>query len=122
MKHFVQFLLISGILLQSFSSVFVIAGYELNKDYITKTYCVNKAKPILHCNGMCHLQKELKTQEKKEQSQNSSSKEKQECFQFFQFAEIFAFIDHSIADHHFPVYILSSFPEVSFSVFHPPIS
>jgi len=41
------------------------AGYvgyfELNKDYIIKKYCVNKAKPKLKCNGKCHLSKKLTT-------------------------------------------------------------
>ena len=39
------------------------AGYvgyfELNKEYIIKKYCVNKAKPKLKCNGKCHLSKKL---------------------------------------------------------------
>ncbi len=33
--------------------------YQLNIDYIIETYCVNKAKPELQCNGKCHLAKQL---------------------------------------------------------------
>lgn len=33
--------------------------YELNIDYIVDTYCVNKDKPELKCNGKCHLAKQL---------------------------------------------------------------
>jgi hypothetical protein len=44
------------------------ADYELNKDYITKNFCVNKAKPMMHCNGKCHMRKELAQQDKKENS------------------------------------------------------
>lgn len=33
--------------------------YELNVDYIIETYCVNKDKPELQCNGKCHLSKQL---------------------------------------------------------------
>ncbi len=33
--------------------------YELNIDYIIETYCVNKEKPKLECNGKCHLMKQL---------------------------------------------------------------
>lgn len=33
--------------------------YELNIDYIIETYCVNKDKPELKCNGKCHLAKKL---------------------------------------------------------------
>jgi len=33
--------------------------YELNIDYIIETYCVNKDKPELQCNGKCHLSEQL---------------------------------------------------------------
>ncbi|MDO6598162.1 hypothetical protein Q4512_14660 [Oceanihabitans sp. 2_MG-2023] len=33
--------------------------YQLNIDYIVETYCVNKEKPTLQCNGKCHLAKQL---------------------------------------------------------------
>lgn len=33
--------------------------YQLNIDYIIETYCVNKEKPKLQCNGKCHLMKQL---------------------------------------------------------------
>jgi len=36
-----------------------VADYIINYDYITKVLCVNKAKPMMHCNGKCHLMKEL---------------------------------------------------------------
>ena len=36
-----------------------LAYYELNVDYIIETYCVNKEKPVLECNGKCHLATQL---------------------------------------------------------------
>lgn len=33
--------------------------YELNIDYIIDTYCVNKDKPQLNCNGKCYLSQQL---------------------------------------------------------------
>ena len=33
--------------------------YIVNYDYISKVLCINKDKPTLHCNGKCHLMKEL---------------------------------------------------------------
>lgn len=38
---------------------FPVLEYFVNYDYIVKELCVNKAKPELHCNGKCHLAKEL---------------------------------------------------------------
>lgn len=51
---------------QSFSGVFIQLGYVLNPDAFAK-YCVNKAKPKLHCNGKCQMAKKIKEEEKKEQ-------------------------------------------------------
>ncbi|WP_405563641.1 hypothetical protein [Polaribacter sp. Asnod6-C07] len=36
-----------------------IGYYQLNIDYIIETYCVNKNKPELQCNGKCHLAKQI---------------------------------------------------------------
>ena len=33
--------------------------YVVNKEYVAKALCENKAKPQLHCNGKCHLAKQL---------------------------------------------------------------
>jgi hypothetical protein len=41
------------------SNTIVWLNYTLNKAAITKQYCENKAKPELHCNGKCHLAKQL---------------------------------------------------------------
>jgi len=35
-------------------------NYAVNKNYIAAALCENKDKPMMHCNGKCHLQKELK--------------------------------------------------------------
>jgi len=35
--------------------------YELDKEYITEQFCVNKDKPALKCNGKCHLATQLTT-------------------------------------------------------------
>lgn len=39
--------------------IFPVIDYAVNYDYITEVLCINKAKPELHCNGKCHLMKEL---------------------------------------------------------------
>ena len=36
-----------------------VVEYVVNYEYISKVLCVNKAKPTIHCNGKCHLMKEL---------------------------------------------------------------
>ncbi len=39
--------------------VLPVLDYIVNYDYIASELCENKAKPELHCNGKCHLAKEL---------------------------------------------------------------
>lgn len=34
--------------------------YAIHQDYFAKVLCVNKDKPEMHCNGKCHLKKEIK--------------------------------------------------------------
>ena len=36
-----------------------VVEYVVNYEYISKVLCVNKDKPMLHCNGKCQLMKEL---------------------------------------------------------------
>ena len=47
----------------------VCLDYEMRKDYIAKTLCVNRNKPKLNCNGKCYLAKKLAQAEKQEQRQ-----------------------------------------------------
>jgi hypothetical protein len=33
--------------------------FEMNRDFIAANYCENKARPVMQCNGKCHLSKQL---------------------------------------------------------------
>jgi len=48
------------ILLQTFSQELMVLDYQVDKERITELFCVNKARPQLHCNGKCHLAKQLR--------------------------------------------------------------
>lgn len=49
--------------------------YEFNKDFITANFCENKARPAMHCNGKCHLSKQLaKAAEKPATSEKNNIK------------------------------------------------
>jgi hypothetical protein len=55
----IWFIVIVLILFQQSAGFIIILNYYQNKAEITKLYCVNKEKPILKCNGKCHLKKSL---------------------------------------------------------------
>jgi hypothetical protein len=59
MKYLVTILLMWLIALQTFSKMLIIMGYRWNKDYISKTLCVNRANPKSCCRGKCFLNKKL---------------------------------------------------------------
>lgn len=48
------------LLLQSFGQEVLVVNYQVNKARITQLFCVNKARPRLHCNGKCYLAKQLR--------------------------------------------------------------
>lgn len=66
MKAFFSYLLISLVLLQTFSREVLVVDFTLNRATITARFCVNKARPQLHCDGKCYFAKKLKQQEERE--------------------------------------------------------
>lgn len=74
-------LLLLIVLLQTAGKWLILADYALNKAYIARTLCVNKSKPSMHCNGKCHLRKQLQKEENgDEQTPNRSYQKFQEVF------------------------------------------
>ena len=65
-KSLIAIPLIIAFAAQTFSAAFIQLGYAVNPAAFAK-YCVNKAKPKLHCNGKCQMMKKIKEEEKKEQ-------------------------------------------------------
>lgn len=48
--------------------------YWVNYEYIAKELCENKAKPEMHCDGKCHLKKELAKASEDEKPLSSEKK------------------------------------------------
>lgn len=78
MKAFFSYLLISLVLLQTFSREVLVVDFALNRATITARFCVNKARPQLHCNGQCYFAKQLKKQQERENKAPNPLKEKLE--------------------------------------------
>ena len=58
--------------------VLPVLDYVINYDYISKVLCENKEKPLLHCNGKCHLMKELaKAAEQQKQDTDKKTAQQQ---------------------------------------------
>jgi hypothetical protein len=70
-------ILVLAILTQSMSKGIILLSYFTNKQAYEK-YCVNKARPQLHCDGKCQMAKKIKAEEERDQKdplKNSLSSE-----------------------------------------------
>ena len=120
MKQITVFLLVLVILAQSVGKLALLSNYLVNRDFITLNYCENKNKPKLHCNGKCHLSKQLKEQEKQEGSSKNNTKsidETQFCSEYVH-AISPRVVYISISENW--SYINRETDNTSPSIFHPP--
>lgn len=119
MKQAATILLIILVFFQTFSRFVIEASYLINKGYISKYLCENKNHPELKCCGKCYLKKQLKKQDKEEQSTNfkKSNPEVQFFIQNNNVAINRFFIFKKATFYTSNYSVLASFPR---AVFHPP--
>ncbi|POY38393.1 hypothetical protein C3K47_03060 [Solitalea longa] len=110
-----------AILLQTFSSLVIVSGYEVNKSFISTYLCENKNKPKLHCNGQCYLMKALKKEAaEQEQKANNSLREKFEI-NLFEHSVVQNFIDSTYIELTQQRFFLQKETcTVSLSIYQPP--
>ena len=72
MKHLLLALLLIGLMLQNFSKHLIMLEFRVNRDYIAKVLCVNRNKPQMHCDGKCHLKKQLETDDQPQKNRSNS--------------------------------------------------
>jgi len=120
LKSFIAILLVCAFILQSAGKLLIIVNYQVNKESITKIFCENKTKPLLKCNGKCHLKKQLAKQDKKENTPSNNIKTKLEI-QLFSENKSFAFVNSiTKKNRHYSIYLFSDSDPHPSSVFHPP--
>lgn len=106
-------------LIQSFTRSFIYLNYEVNKDYISNVLCENKEKKEMHCEGKCHLKKELDKEEKSESTPTANNKEKFEITLFNE--SITEFLIYIVSKAVYTVSYIAIVPQnCSFAIFHPP--
>lgn len=90
-KRCLAVLLIITLTASSFQRFVVYAGFELNRNYIAKTLCVNRARPWMHCNGHCYFMRKLKAAEENEKKQTEKDNLNRLEVTFFQPSTKFEF-------------------------------
>jgi hypothetical protein len=120
MKRAIAILFLIVFVFQSTSTLWIMASFYAQREYISKNICVNRFDAIPACKGQCYLTKQLKENEKKEQ--NFPDLKQKEIQLFFQDDLPFEFsktiFEVRLNKLNYKDYFLSS--EYLFSVFHPP--
>jgi len=65
-KSITIILLLLCVILMSFSKIFIVLSFYANRTEIASTYCINKGKPSLQCDGKCFLMRMLKKETQRE--------------------------------------------------------
>lgn len=104
--------------------VFPVIDYAVNYDYISKVLCINKEKPAMHCNGKCHLMKELAKASETEKPISSDKKQNLNVLNDLFVEELDTF-NLAIIDRKDKSSLNSKYTNLyshldSYSIFHPP--
>jgi hypothetical protein len=72
LKQVTAIFLLLAFMAMTFSRAVIMVDFYINQDYIAKTSCENRDKPMLHCCGKCQLHKRLA----KEDNQDKNNPER----------------------------------------------
>lgn len=120
MRYFLTGLLIFSLLFQNLGKMVVVASFLSNQKFIAANLCENRAKPSMHCNGKCHLRKQMQKDEQETPKLPSILKNFEEIAGVDSQHTVFQFSPSAETDFLFAELRFSLPPAPGFSVFHPP--
>jgi hypothetical protein len=101
--------------------------FKLDQKRIAEEKCINKARPMLNCNGQCYLAKQLRKIELEETKKSSTNKNnpylQKVDVQYIESTKIAIISEVNLTDNNPSVQFYYSLDELSslkHSVFHPP--
>ncbi|MGY3052607.1 hypothetical protein ACVWYG_000797 [Pedobacter sp. UYEF25] len=118
-KSLVVFLLTICMVSNCCMQLIMYSTYQLNKDYITSVFCVNRAHPELNCDGKCFLSKKLKDLDQKTKTSQENLKKSLEGFVMFKIISVQQDLFTSVAKPTIE-YLEKSTINRSVTIFHPP--
>lgn len=91
MSRFIKYITLSltmvALVIMTFSKSVMLFNFYLNQQYITEQFCVNKSRPLMHCDGHCYLKKQMQREQQQEQA----------------LADAFSKYEVAVCRHYFPV-------------------
>ncbi len=125
MKFIAAPILFLLLLTQIFSKWLLVAEYAVNKEFIAKNLCVNKAKPKLKCHGKCQLMKKMAEETENSNSGSGSGTIKSnlsEALPNHDLSNVFMFTPPTNRISHNAIYLLLKYTAPLAAIFHPPLA
>ncbi|MGK6349678.1 hypothetical protein [Parapedobacter sp. DT-150] len=119
LNRLIAILLVCSLFTESISRLLVTAAFELNQRYISEYFCVNKDKPMLHCDGHCYLARKLKEAEDNEKKSEKESHHVNYQPAYITETSVWIFPEPSIVTHH-SAELPFDLPTQLVEIFHPP--
>lgn len=108
-------------LVQSGRNLILFTQYQINKETIASSFCENKAKPVMQCEGKCYLAKKIQAQEEKEKQFPGIFKGMEDILLFFSFELVsLELLPGSATDNHFASIFQPVFSAPLKGIFQPP--
>jgi len=120
MKKLSAIFLLFVLILQYFNKVEIYICYHLNKDFISSTFCENKNKPELQCDGKCYMKKQLKATEENQSKAPINIRDFQEIVFFCSQSEIILPKQNTLPNLRFTNHKNINYTSPLFGIFHPP--
>lgn len=119
MKQVVSVLLIILLGTQCLIQLGIVASYHFDKEYIVKSFCENRGRPQLHCEGKCFLKKRLAEVEKKERQASGIEKQLEIPLFLIVVDEYSAVESFDLMERNIPL-VRDYTHIIDVSIFHPP--
>jgi hypothetical protein len=120
LKRYLSYLLLIGIVCQLFGNSLIVAGFEVNKNYISQNLCVNKNQPKKCCHGKCFLKKKLAAEDSRQNNTNQNIKETISISFFNNIPEI-DFVNPFFEVKYYTHYFFTVPDFTKPAIFHPPL-
>jgi hypothetical protein len=120
LKKLTAIFLLFVLMLQYFNKVEIFVYYQLNKGFISSTFCENKSKPELRCDGKCYMKKQLKATDENQSKTPINIRDFQEIIFFCSHSEILLTKQNTLPDLRFANLKNTNYPSPYFSIFQPP--
>ncbi|MBS1567576.1 MAG: hypothetical protein JST39_24540 [Bacteroidetes bacterium] len=120
LRHLSVIFLLVAFMGQTFNKSFLFMSYYANPAAFAEK-CINKARPMMHCNGKCQMMKKMQEEERKEKEDlERKAENKAEYFSSKSLAELPEPAYAGDAYSKFPPFIANKPVDKSYDLFHPP--